>query len=109
MSGRRWVRAVVGVVIAGVPVAVDEYGVARWVPGAADFMRDSMALFEQRGMNHAFWVWNTSWPPHQENDAMDYLHGPDPANYSNMDTSAMLDVIRANWSQNTVRPSTAGP
>ncbi|UCC62586.1 MAG: cellulase family glycosylhydrolase, partial [Anaerolineae bacterium] len=42
----------------GVPVAVNEFGVVRWVPGAAAFMNDEMALFEQRGMNHALWVWD---------------------------------------------------
>jgi len=35
----------------------------RWVPNAADFMRDEMELFEQRGMNHALWVWDPAWPP----------------------------------------------
>lgn len=36
-----------------VPVVVNEFGVVRWVPGAADFMDDQMDLFEQRGVNHA--------------------------------------------------------
>ena len=28
------------------PVAVNEFGVIRWVPNAADFMRDEMDIFE---------------------------------------------------------------
>jgi hypothetical protein len=91
----------------GVPVAVNEYGVMRWVPNAADFMRDEMALFEQRGMNHAFWVFDPAWPPYREKvDDFNFQHGPDPNNHQDVDASALLDVIRADWSQNTVRPST---
>lgn len=92
----------------GVPVAVNEYGVNRWVPGAADFMRDSMALFEQRGMNHAFWVWNPLWLPYAHIDNMNYLRGPDPDNHTDLESNDVLEVIRANWSQNTVRPSNVG-
>ena len=33
----------------GVPVAVNEFGVIRWVPNAADFMRDEMDIFEEDG------------------------------------------------------------
>ncbi len=91
----------------GVPVAVNEYGAVRWVPNAADFMRDEMALFEQRGMNHAFWVFNPAWMPFRQSvDEFNFEHGPDPTNHQDVDSSALLDVILANWSQNTIRPST---
>ena len=91
----------------GVPVAVNEYGLNRWTPGAAEFMQDEMALFEERGMNHAFWIFPTSWQYYaEENDDFDYWHGADPNNHSNVQTSDMLLVIRENWGQNTVRPST---
>jgi hypothetical protein len=91
----------------GVPVAVNEYGVMRWVPNAADFMDDEMALFEQRGMNHTFWVFDPAWPPYRESvDDFNFQHGPDPNNHQDMASGALLDVILANWSQNTVRPST---
>jgi hypothetical protein len=90
-----------------VPVAVNEYGVVRWAPNAADFMRDEMALFEQRGMNHAFWVFNPAWTPFRQSvDEFNFQHGPDPNNHQDVAASALLDVILANWSQNTIRPST---
>ena len=93
----------------GAPVAVNEYGVVRWIPNAADYMRDLMDLFEQRGMNHAFWAWNPSRPPHNvDNDAFDFLHGPGPDNHTNVATSDLIDVILDNWSRNTVRPSNVG-
>jgi hypothetical protein len=89
----------------GVPVAVNEYGVERWAPGAADFMRDSMDLFEQRGMNHAFWAWSALWPPYSHIDGMNYLRGPDPDDHTDLTTSDLIDVIREYWGRNTIRPS----
>jgi hypothetical protein len=85
-----------------VPVAANEFGVVRWVPGAAEFMNDQMDLFEERGMNYAFWALNPDWPPFAENDGFDFLHGPDHANVA---TSDLIEIIRTNWLQNTVRPS----
>ena len=46
-----------------VPVAVNEFSVVRWVPGAAAFLDDQMSLFEQRGLNYALWMWEVSWEP----------------------------------------------
>lgn len=90
----------------GVPVGINEFGVVRWAPDAAAFMRDELALFEALGVNHALWVFNPAWLPHQRNDSMDFLHGPDPADHAADDDNALLAAIRANWSLNTVRPST---
>ncbi len=89
-----------------VPVAVNEFGVVRWIPGAADFMRDEMSLFEARGMNNAFWAYHPAWPPHREgNNAFDFLLGPDPNNTTTVVESDLLAVIRDYWSHNTLRPS----
>ena len=49
-----------------VPVSVDEFGVNRWIPGAARYMDDIMGLFEARGMNYSLWEWQTSWPEFAE-------------------------------------------
>jgi hypothetical protein len=89
----------------GAPVAVNEYGVERWVPSAADFTRDSMDLFEQRGMNHALWAFNPAWPPFAENDSFNFLHGPDPDNHADVASNDLIDVIREYWGRNTTRPS----
>jgi cysteinyl-tRNA synthetase len=89
-----------------VPIAVDEYGVNRWVPGAAEFMHDQMALFEQRGMNYALWEWQTSWEPFAEDvHDMTYRLGPNPDNRADVVNSDLLEVIRHYWGLNTVRPS----
>ncbi|MBN2325690.1 MAG: cellulase family glycosylhydrolase [Candidatus Omnitrophica bacterium] len=87
------------------PVAVNEFGVNRWVENAADFMRDQMELFEQRGLNHAVWEWQPSWAPLAEEDSMNFRHGPDPHNHTDVGTSALIEVIKQFWRRNQIRPS----
>ncbi|MFQ6083007.1 MAG: hypothetical protein ACE5WD_06580, partial [Candidatus Aminicenantia bacterium] len=89
-----------------VPVAVNEYGVMRWEPGAADFMDDQMDLFEQRGINYALWSWDPSWEPWTEEvDAFNFRHGPAPNNHTDVESSDLIDVIVEHWGRNTIRPS----
>ena len=90
----------------GVPVAVNEFGVARWGPGAADFMDDQIDLFEQRGMSHALWMWYPSWAPYSEEvHAFNFRYGPDAGNRSDVESSDLMDVIIKYWGRNTARPS----
>ena len=96
----------------GVPAAANEFGVMRWVPGAAGYMTDLMDLFERRGMNHALWSWDPGWAPWaEEADAFDFRHGPDPTHHSDLPSSELLNAIADNWTRNGVRPSSllAGP
>jgi hypothetical protein len=88
------------------PVAVNEYGVVRWVPGAAQFMDDQMALFEAMGINYALWIWEVSWKPFAEEvHAFNFRYGPDPENRGNLTSSDLIDVLQTYWSRNTLRPS----
>lgn len=90
----------------GVVIGVDEFGLNRWVPGAAIYMDELMELFENRGMNYSIWAWPTSWPEFEEEvHAMNFLLGPDPDNRSPVDND-LQDVIAEYWSLNTIRPST---
>jgi hypothetical protein len=89
----------------GVPVVVKEFGVMRWVPGAAEFMADEMDLFEQRELNHTLWVWDPAWELwKQEVDAFNSRHGPDPGNHSDVLSSGLMDAIQDRWTLNTIRP-----
>ena len=88
-----------------VPVAVNEFGIARWVSGAAGFMDDQIDLFERRGMNWALWLWNDSWPPSADNDDFDFRHGPDSNNHADVASSDLVDVVAKYWGRNTIRPS----
>lgn len=89
----------------GVPVAVNEYGVARWVSGAPDFMYDEMSAFEELGVNYALWVWDPAWQPWTDGvNFMTFRFGTDPENTVNIENE-LQDVIRSFWARNTVRPS----
>jgi hypothetical protein len=89
-----------------VSTAVNEFGLMRWQPGAAQFMQDQMDILEEFGINHALWIWETSWPPYvQDVDAFNFRHGPDPNNHSEVDSSQLMNVIYSCWQRNTARPS----
>ncbi len=89
----------------GAPVTVNEFGVVRWAPGAADFLRDEIAWFEAHGLNHAIWVWEPTYEPWYTlgDRAMYYPFGPDPANFTEVE-SDLWQVIRDSWARNTIRP-----
>jgi len=90
----------------GVSVAVNEFGVVRWEPGAAEFMNDQMGLFEEKGLNYALWVWETSWNPYAEEvNAFNFRHGPDPESHSDVVQSDLIDTIKKYWNRNVIRPS----
>ncbi|MBI3762624.1 MAG: cellulase family glycosylhydrolase [Chloroflexi bacterium] len=88
-----------------VPVAANEFGVERWEPGAAGFMRDTMDSFERRGMNYALWLWAGSWRGLARDDAFDFLHGPNPGRHSAVSSSDLIDAIVEHWGRNALRPS----
>ncbi|UCG17660.1 MAG: cellulase family glycosylhydrolase [Phycisphaerales bacterium] len=88
-----------------VPVAVNEFGIMRWQPGAAEYMDDLIGLFEQRGMNHALWEWAPAWEPIVDIDAFDFRHGPAPENHTDVASNELMDVIVESWQRNTLRPS----
>ena len=89
----------------GAPVAVDEFGVVRYAPNAAQFMDDSMGLFEACGMNHSLWEWSAAYRPFvSEVNAFTFRFGPEVGNVSDIPND-LMDVILEHWSQNTIRPS----
>lgn len=108
---REWLDELLGTVDRfrsehGVPVAVNEYGLMRWEPNGDRFMDDEMSLFEERGINYAIWLWESSWKEYEgEVDAFNFRHGPDPMNHADVETSRLIEVIRRYWSLNAVRPS----
>jgi hypothetical protein len=89
-------------------LAVNEYGLERWEPGGADYVRDEMALFEQHGWNYAVWQWHASWPPLAEGDhGFNFLFGSDPANLTEIPNDLMGAYTTA-WARNIIRPSNFG-
>ncbi|MFB3789380.1 MAG: glycoside hydrolase family 5 protein [bacterium] len=91
------------------PVAVNEFGVMRWENNAGQYLRDQMELFELRGMNHALWLWESSWPPYSAVDDFNVRHGPDPRNHAEAPASDLITAIREAWARNQIRPSQMNP
>jgi hypothetical protein len=92
----------------GVPLAVNEFGAERWVPGAADYVAEEMELFEQHGWNYAAWQWQPAWPPLAEGDnSFNMRCGPDPASLADVENE-LLSAYAAAWARNMVRPSSFG-
>ncbi|MEO1645682.1 MAG: cellulase family glycosylhydrolase [Chloroflexota bacterium] len=92
------------------PVAVNEYGVVRWVPGGDRFIHAQMEALEGRGINHALWAWNPSWQPFDSVvDAFDYWHGSDANHHSEVQSTPLTNIIIENWSRNDFRPFVQSP
>ena len=90
------------------PVVINEYGVERWEPGAGDYVRDEMDIFEQYGWNYAAWQWQPVWPPLAEGDnAFNFRSGPNPKKTSEMENVLFSTYIEA-WKRNTILPSNFG-
>jgi hypothetical protein len=87
-------------------IAVNEFGIKRWVPKAANFIKDQVDIFETNGWNHAIWVWPTSFGTFsQVANEFNFRLGPNPVNKSKNVSSQLLDTILSFWKRNTVRPS----
>ncbi len=90
----------------GMPAAVNEYGVMRFEPGAAEYLSDLMGLLEELGVNHALWAWTSEQVlRYGDMQEFEYRLGPDMGNLTEEVPNELLDVIVNNWSQNTIRPS----
>ncbi len=94
----------------GLPIAVNEYGIVRWVPGGVKFLEDQLALFEERGLNHAIWMWDPYWEPWTSDvNAMNYRFGPNPEAQIEQMPNTLMDIIQKYWRLNTIRPSDFSP
>ena len=84
-----------------VPIYVGEFGLLRWVPDAAAFLRDQTDLFEQYGWNYAVYVWRGDEP---DFDGFNLEFGPDPENHAPILDNPLLGVFRDRWAQNVDFP-----
>ena len=89
----------------GVPVAVNEYGVARWSEGASKFMHAEMGIFEELGINYALWVWDPDWRAWNEGvNFMTFRYGADAENSVDVEND-LQNTITDFWAKNEIRPS----
>jgi len=86
-------------------VVANEFGIHRYAPSAATFMKDQIAAFEARSINYAYWDFVSRYPTQQsDNDDFDIMHGSNPNNHRSVKNS-LLNVVRTSFSRNRVRPS----
>lgn len=78
----------------GIPLVINEFGAKRWVPGADQYTKDLVRLFDKHGLNHAVWLWESSYPK------IDY----DDFNFQKGD-NGIIPALKQSWSKNTARPS----
>ena len=89
-----------------VAMAVNEFGIVRWIPGGEAFLDDQLALFEARGLNHAIWMWDPDWQPWTEEvNAMNYRFGQDPKSLVDTLPNPLMDLLVEYWSRNEISPS----
>lgn len=87
-------------------ISVNEFGIKRWVPGAAEFIQDQMKIFEENGWNFALWEWSTSYAPFGESVTdFNFRLGEKPHNKSAEIVNHLWDVIQYGWQRNQLRPS----
>jgi aryl-phospho-beta-D-glucosidase BglC (GH1 family) len=70
-----------------VPIFVGEFGCARYAPGAEEWMRDQMDLYEQYGWSSAYWAF-------REWDVMNIERTADPADRSNHADTPLLRIFK---------------
>jgi hypothetical protein len=83
------------------PVSVNEYGVMRWEYGSPAFIADELSCFESLGLNHAIWLWESSWPK-LGYDQFNFRHGTDPTITRDVTQNPLEAVISANWAKNRI-------
>lgn len=70
-----------------VPIFVGEFGCARYAPGAEEWMRDQIDLYEQYGWSWAYWAY-------REWDVMNIERTADPADKTNHPDAPLLRLFK---------------
>ena len=78
-------------------IYVGEFSAARWAPGAADYLRDCIAVFEDYG-------WDWTYHAYREWDGWSLEHVGDPKNGRRADTSTDRLELLLGWFKKNVAP-----
>ncbi|MBI3479034.1 MAG: cellulase family glycosylhydrolase [Nitrosomonadales bacterium] len=93
------------------PAGVNEFGVMRYQPGAAQYLTDEMDIMESIGVNYSIWDWETTDLAFATvglaYDHFNYRKGIDPNNHVDVPLNAnvLTTVLQKYFQKNTVRPS----
>lgn len=84
-------------------VAVNEFGLSRWQPGADRYLKEMYEIFEEWGISTALWEWQSDFEGVDWDD-FNFRKGADPKNHAELAGSPLEQRIREAWSRNQVRP-----
>lgn len=87
------------------PVGVNEFGVVRFQPGAAQYLSDEMDIMESKGLNYAIWAWDTIDPTFSTYDDFNFRRGTNPKNHVDVIPNVLTTTIQKYFQKNTLRPS----
>ena len=80
-----------------VPIFAGEFGCTRWAPGAVEYLRDQMDLYEQWNWSWAYWAF-------REWDAMDIEKKPEAADRERYEDTPLLRLFRSYFARDTAFP-----
>ncbi len=80
-----------------VPIFMGEFGCARYAPGAEQWLRDQMDLYEKYGWSWAYWAF-------REWDVMNIERSADPADKTNHPDTPLLRLFKSYFAKDTEFP-----
>jgi endoglucanase len=80
-----------------VPIFAGEFGCARYAPGAEQWLRDQMDLYEQYGWSWAYWAF-------REWDVMNIERTADPEDKTNHPDTPLLRLFKSYFAKDTAFP-----
>jgi hypothetical protein len=87
----------------GVPVAITEFGVQRYLPGAAAWLTDTLAAIDRLGVSRAVWEWVPEARRSMWND-FDVLGGPNPYQRAVV-PNALQSALAADYARSCTSPA----
>ncbi len=87
----------------GKPVTVNEFGVTRWAPNGVSFLQDEIDLFEEAGLNYAYWLWESDWPKIKY-DEFNFRYGTSATSHSDVPNNPLTNLLKSYWARNHKRP-----
>jgi hypothetical protein len=89
----------------GVPMAITEFGVQRYLPGAAAYLTDTLAAIDRLGVSRAVWEWVPAARRSMWND-FDVLGGPNPYQRAVV-PNALQSALAADYARSCTAPGDA--
>ena len=80
-----------------VHIYVGEFSAIRWAPGAVDYLRDCIELFEEYG-------WDWTYHAFREWDGWSVEHGPDRSDHSRATTPTARQQLLQSWYAKNEKP-----